>query len=246
MSGSESSVPANAAAPESGLLSFSVHSLPSPSAAARSPERTRRGRWLMLTVLAVCAAPVVASYLAFYGFRPQALTNYSVLILPPRPLPTQLHLTRLSGAVVVPDALRGQWLLVVVAGGACDTACEQHLWLQRQLHEALGGEKDRVDKLWLVDDDAEPRPATLRAIGAVEGGATPSAATPATVLRVDKAALAGWLEPAPGRTLEDHFYIVDPRGDWMMRAPPDAEAARLKRDIDKLLRASAGWDRPGR
>ena len=49
-----------------------------------------------------------------------------------------------------------------------------------------------------------------------------------------------------GRALEDHLYIVDPRGDWMMRAPADAQPARLKRDVEKLLRASAGWDRPGR
>jgi hypothetical protein len=152
----------------------------------------------------------------------------------------------LNGARVVADVLRGQWLLVVVAGGACDAACEQHLWLQRQLHETLGGEKDRVDKVWLVDDDVSPRLETLRAVGASEGGAPLSTLAPATVLRIDKPALARWLEPAPGRALEDHLYIVDPRGDWMMRAPPNADPARLKRDIDKLLRASAGWDRPGR
>jgi hypothetical protein len=52
--------------------------------------------------------------------------------------------------------------------------------------------------------------------------------------------------PAPGHSLEDHLYLVDPRGDWMMRVPVDADPARLKRDIDKLLRASAGWDRAGR
>jgi hypothetical protein len=246
MSGSESSAPANAVAPEAALLSFSVHSLPSADAAAREPERTKRGRLLMLAVLLVCAAPVVASYLAFFfGLRPHSLTNYSELILPPRPLPAQLAMTRLSGVAVSPDALRGQWLLVVVSGGACNAVCERHLWLQRQLHEALGAEKDRVDKVWLIDDGTAPRPQTLRAIGAAEGGARAALAS-ATVLRVDRAALSAWLAPAHGQALEDHFYIVDPRGDWMMRSPPDPDAARLKRDIDKLLRASAGWDRPAR
>jgi len=32
----------------------------------------------------------------------------------------------------------------------------------------------------------------------------------------------------------------------MMRAPAHPDAARLKRDVEKLLRASEGWDRPGR
>ncbi|MDQ2928110.1 MAG: hypothetical protein M3R22_08090 [Pseudomonadota bacterium] len=227
------------------MLNFSVHALPSPDGMP-DPKRTRHGRWQMLTILVVCAAPVVASYLAFFGWRPHSLTNYSELILPPRQLPAQLAINRLDGSPVSPEALRGQWLLVVVAGGACDAVCERHLWLQRQLHQTLGGEKDRVDKIWLVDDGALPRSETLRAIGAIENGAPPPNFAGATVLRVDKTALSAWLEPARGRALEDHLYIVDPRGAWMMRVPPDADPAGLKRDIDKLLRASAGWDRPGR
>ena len=55
-----------------------------------------------------------------------------------------------------------------------------------------------------------------------------------------------WLQPAAGQQLEDHLYVVDPRGQWMMRVPPAADPARLKRDLDKLLAASANWDRPGR
>jgi len=245
MSGSESSVPASAAAPTEAatLLSFSVHSLPSPEGAARDARRTQHGRWQMFAILLVCAAPVVAAYLAYTGIRPQKLTNYSELILPPRPLPAALPLRDLAGAAIEPLSLRGQWLLVVVSGGACDTACERRLWLQRQLHESLGREKDRVDKLWLIDDGVAPRVETLAAIGT--GAKTPGL-TPATVLQVGRPALAAWLAPAAGRGLEDHLYIVDPQGDWMMRAPPDADPAKLKRDVDKLLRGSAGWDRAGR
>ncbi|MEP7302353.1 MAG: hypothetical protein ABI699_12560 [Caldimonas sp.] len=189
---------------------------------------------------------MVASYAAYYyGLRPRALTNYSELILPPRPLPATLPLFDLGGQTVAPLALHDQWLLLVVAGGACDAVCERHLWIQRQLHEVLGREKDRVDKLWLVDDSAAPRAETLAAVGA-GSGARPAGLSPARVLRVDRTALAGWLAPAAGRALEDHLYIVDPQGDWMMRVPADADPAKLKRDVEKLLRVSAGWDRPGR
>jgi len=240
MSGIDSSAPPS---PDSALLvNFSVHSLPSTKDAAL--RRTARGRWLMIAVLLVCAAPVVASYFTYFVLRPQGRTNYSELIVPARSLPASLPLADLAGAPVAPLSLRGQWLVVVVSAGACDARCERHLWLQRQLHEALGAEKDRVDKLWLIDDTALPRRETLAAIAAaVEGRA---AFAPTTVLRTDRAALGRWLEAAPGRAIEDHLYLVDPRGDWMMRVPVDAEPARLKRDIDKLLRASAGWDRAGR
>jgi hypothetical protein len=242
MSGIDSSVPAGA--DRSPLINFSVHSLPAPEEAA-ALRRTARGRWLMIAVLLVCAAPVVASYFAYFVARPQARTNYSELIVPARPLPASLPLVELTGAGVAPLALRGQWLLVVVAGGACDARCERHLWLQRQLHEALGAEKDRVDKLWLIDDGAVPRRETLQAIAAT-GDAGRAGFAPATVLRTSAPALSAWLSAAPGHALADHLYIVDPHGDWMMRVPPDAEPARLKRDLDRLLRASAGWDRAGR
>jgi len=81
------------------------------------------------------------------------------------------------------------------------------------------------------------RPAVLQAVGT---------GTPVTTLRTPREAVARWLAPAPGHALEQHLYLVDPLGQWMMRAPADPEPAKLKRDIDRLLRASASWDLPGR
>ncbi len=215
-------------------LSFTVHSPPALDAAAR---HTASGRLKMLLVLAVCAAPVVASYLTYFVIRPDARSNYSELITPLRPIPAALPLTDLQGAAVDPDSLKGQWLLVVVAGGACDAVCEKHLWVQRQLRETLGREKERLDKVWLISDAAAPRAQTLQAI---------TTNTSATVLRVPARALAAWLQPEAGHALEDHLYLVDPLGNWMMRVPAEPEPAKLKRDVEKLLRASAGWDRAGR
>ena len=242
MSGIDSSAPARPDAPA--LVSFSVHSLPSPEDAA-ALRRTARGRWLMIAVLLVCAAPVVASYFTYFVIRPQARTNYSDLILPTRALPSSLPLRDAGGRAVSPLSLRGQWLIVVVAGGACDQRCEKNLWLQRQLHETLGKEKERVDKVWLVDDAVAPSARTLEAIAATAPSGRAGFA-PATVLRTERGALVDWLAPAAGKAVEDHLYIVDPQGDWMMRAPADPDPARLKRDVEKLLRASAGWDQPGR
>lgn len=98
-------------------------------------------------------------------------------------------------------------------------------------------EEDHVDKIWLVDNGAGTSAETLQAV---------SQGDPVTVLRVPREALAQWLSPSAGHSLEQHFYVVDPIGNWMLRAPGDPEPARLKRDIDRLLRTSAGWDRAGR
>jgi hypothetical protein len=210
-----------------------VHNVAAPDVAGR---RTRAGRLKMLLVLAICAAPVVASYLAYFVFRPEARTNYGALIQPTRPLPA-LALARLDGSPLVAASLKGQWLLVAVGPSACDAACEKRLYLQRQLREMLGRDRDRLDKLWLLTGDGAPAPA-LRA--ALEG------APAMAIVRAERDAVARWLVPEPGHALEDHLYVVDPLGEWMMRLPADADPAKAKRDLERLLRASAGWDRPGR
>ena len=236
MSGSNSSAPASrgsasAATDALAPVSFTVHSMPAP-ALADEQRRTATGRLKMLLVLLTCAAPVLASYLTYFVIRPEGRTNYSELMTPLRPVPADLPLTDLQEAPVRAETLKGQWMLVVVSGGACDAICERHLWLQRQLRD-----RDRLAKVWLINDAVAPRTQTLEAI---------RTNTQTTVLRVPPAALAAWLQPAKGRAIADHLYIIDPLGNWMMRAPPDAEPAKLKRDVEKLLRASAGWDQPGR
>ncbi|NRF66773.1 hypothetical protein HLB44_07245 [Aquincola sp. S2] len=232
MSGSKSSAPD---APGAEPLGLTVHGLPTPALPADAQQR--RGRLKMLLILGVCALPVLASYFMVYIVGATGVTtNYSALIQPSAALPP-VDARLPDGRSLALPSLKGQWLLVVVGSGACDAACEQRLYLQRQLREMTGRERDRIDKLWLVIDDA-PIAAPLQAA---------LAAAPATlVLRLPRATVAAWLKPAAGQALEDHLYVVDPMGEWMMRAPPQPEPAKLKRDLDRLLRASASWDQAGR
>lgn len=240
MSGSESSAHGvslppsldSTAAPQA--LSFTVHSLPAPE--LPTERRTRVGRLKMLMVLLVCAAPVVASYFTYYVVRPQVRSNYGQLIEPPRALPSmaELPLTDLQGQPVDPAALRGQWLLVVAAEGSCDATCEQLLYLQRQLRESLGREKDRVDRVWLVPGEQPVRAALMPALqGAI-------------VRQAKAEALGRWLQPEAGRALGAHLYLVDPMGRWMMRFPAELDPSKAKKDLERLLRAAASWDRAGR
>lgn len=237
MSGSNSSSPAAKPGVLEQPLGLTVHSLPEPREAGLADEqRTRKGRWNMLVLALVCAAPVIASYFMYYVVRPEGRRNYGELIEPQRPIPSVTG-TGLAGKPVPLPTLQGQWLLVSVAGGACDAQCEQHLYLQRQLRESLGKDKERLDWVWLVADGTPVREALKPAL------------EQATVVRVDGAQLAQWLSPAPGRQLADHLYVVDPMGHWMMRFPPgvdQASAARVRKDLERLMRASAGWDKPGR
>ena len=212
---------------------MTVHALPTLESAA--PSNTA-GRWKMIVVLLVCASPVLASYFTYYVIRPEGRRNFGELIVPQRPLPA-VETRDLSGKTVALPALKKQWLLISVASASCDAACQQRLYFQRQLRESLGREKGRLDRIWLVSDTAE-----------VDARLS-SGLAEATVLRVPNDALAKWLPPAAGQRVEDHLYVVDPLGNLMMRFPANldaAGAAKAKRDLDKLLRASSSWDIEGR
>lgn len=215
-------------------LTLTVHSLPQlDQASADAAASTRKGRWKMLGVLLVCAAPVIASYLAYYVIRPEGRRNYGELIDPQRPLPTWTGVDA-QGRTVPLASLKDQWLLVSVADSTCNEACVEHLYLQRQLRETLGREKERLDWVWLRTGNAALPEALQKATAAAQ------------VLQVDAQAVAAWLQPAPGQKIEDHLYVVDPLGNWMMRFPARLDPAQAKRDLGQLLRASAFWDKEGR
>lgn len=175
-------------------LGLTVYDLPDPQAVAQADERrAAQGRWRMLLVLLVCAAPVIASYFTYYVIRPEARRNHGELIQPTRALP-EMPTRTLQGAEGQLSALKGQWLLVSVSSGACDERCQQHLYLQRQILTGLGRERDRTDWVWLIDDDL-PVPA------AIEPGLAE-----AVVLRVPRELLSQWLSPLPGKSLSDHWF----------------------------------------
>lgn len=217
-------------------LGLTVHAMPSLNPPGSRSADARSGRWKMILVLLVCASPVVASYFAYYVIKPEGRRNFGELIDPQRPLPNMATQT-IDGKAGQLKALKGQWLLLSVAGGACEVRCEQNLYFQRQLRESLGREKERLDRVWLINDQVPVHEVLLPALSS------------ATMLRVSPVDVAQWLEPAAGKRLQDHLYLVDPLGNLMMRFPADmdaAAAAKAKRDLDRLLRASAGWDKEGR
>jgi hypothetical protein len=143
-------------------------------------------------------------------------------------------------------SLRGQWLVMSVAHAGCDATCESTLFLQRQLRAGLGKDKERVDWVWLIDDDA-PVPAAM--LPRLEGS---------TTLRISAQSAAQWLGDGAAGPLYGSVYLVDPLGNYMMRFPTlDLQAdstqeakllhaKKVKRDVERLLRASASWDKTGR
>ena len=196
---------------------------PSPADPARS--RSRLKLWL---VLAICTAPVLASYLVYYFVRPDARSNYGELIEPQRPIP-RLHLRTLDGRPFDTASLRGKWTMLMVAAGDCPAACVDRLYHLRQVRLTTGKDRDRVARVWLIPDATPLSTLLIREYDGTE------------MLRADPDELASWLpvpDTEPRQAYVDHIYIVDPLGNLMMRFPANADPNRTKRDIAKLLRAS--------
>lgn len=190
-------------------------------------QQKRTGRWKLALVIAICAAPLVASYLTYYVIKPQGRNNYGALIDPrEHPLP-DLGGKLLDGKPVTLDAYQGDWLMIQVDSGDCAEACEKKLFALRQLRLMQGKEMERIERVWLITDDKPLSTVLMREYDGTR------------MVRVNADALKAWLPTEADTRMEDHIYIVDPRGHLMMRFPKNADPQKVKNDMSKLLRASA-------
>ena len=190
------------------------------------PPRKHGGQWKLVAVIALCAAPVLASYVTYYVIKPQQRTNYGALLDPKaHPIPA-LNTTTLDGSKARLEDYHGKWIMLLASGSECEERCKTQLFAMRQLRLMQGKEMDRIERVWMVTD-RQPVDTTL--IREYEG---------MRMLRVDDRQLEAWLPKDAGTTLTDHIYIVDPLGNLMMRFPKYADPARVKKDIARLLQAS--------
>lgn len=192
----------------------------------KQDKPAKRGRWMLFLVLAVCAAPVILSYLTYYVIKPERRNNYGELIDPRQyPIP-DLGAVSLEGKPAALTDYHGKWLLLQADAGACDKRCTDKLYYQRQLRLTQGKERDRIERIWLVTDDAPLSTVLMKEYDGTR------------ILRVDAKKLAAWLPVGAGTSVEDHLFVIDPLGNLMMRFPKDPDYNKVKKDITRLLKAS--------
>lgn len=181
---------------------------------------TSRGKFLLL--LGVFVVPVMAAWIAYFGWRPAAHSNYGTLL-------EVTPLAHTAGASVDGQpydlaALRGKWVMVHVGGGACDAICRQQLYLMRQTRIAQGKAQSRIERLWVVADAGQP---DARLLAEHPG------------LHVWRPAGTDFVAQFPaGDARALHIYLVDPLGNLMLRFPADPEPRRMMKDLKLLLKAS--------
>lgn len=176
---------------------------------------------------AVFVLPLVVAFWMYYGggWRPAGSSNYGELVSPPRPLPATMLLAQGGGGeATVP--LPTRWQLIYVADGDCGPSCRDALYVMRQARLALNAEMTRVDRLLLARGGCCDRDFLQR--------------EHAGLVALDASSPAGarLLAHFPPEAREHMLYIVDPRGNLMMRFDARQNPKGLLADLKKLLKLS--------
>lgn len=175
----------------------------------------------LVLLIALFALPIVASLLSYRYLRPDPTANYGELLLPPSPVTTH-PFERMEGGPFTFADLSGKWAMVTSDSGACTAQCLEKLATMRQVRLALGRNAPRVERVLVVDDT---RPPDRKALAPFDG----------LVVAVTPAGLT--LPPGAGND-RAHVYVVDPRGNVMLRWPAAADRRRMLKDLERLLKAS--------
>ena len=190
--------------------------------------QTRRGRIQMMLLLLACAAPVIASYLAYYVFKPEgAKTNFGTLVQPVQDVnPAWFDIP-----------FNGKWtLLVARPAGECtikNESCLEALFLMRQLRVAVGRESGRVQLVWINTDGKPVDPEVLLAYDQKTAGFQMLSLPADPKLRSE---FDAWLNrDGAGQKIQ----LIDPSPAKMMVFPvtnSPKEFGSIKKDLEKLLR----------
>lgn len=186
-----------------------------------------RSRLTLFLVIAVCAAPVILSYLSYYWIKPEGRTNYGTL-LDPRlfPVPAMMLSRVENNAPAQIQDTQGKWRMLMVTDAPCTRVCEETLYQIRQLRLMQGKEQSRIERIWLITDQYQPPAVQLQAVAGMH------------VLRAEAAPLHQWLPVEAGKTPAMYWYLMDPLGNLVMRYPLGADTVKIKKDLSKLLKAS--------
>jgi hypothetical protein len=183
------------------------------AAPAAKPQRR-----MLLLLVGLFFVPLAASFILYYavGWRPSGGSNHGELLQPIRQLPADAK------------PLLDKWALVYVGDGNCATEdCRHALWVARQARTLLNQEASRVNRALLATTGC----CDLEFLKKEHDGIKVYDVTePAS--RDELVALL-----PPGDHAHD-LFIVDPRGNIVMRFDTRQDPKGLLEDLKKLLKLS--------
>ena len=188
-----------------------------------SNEVARSNRIKFIALILLMLTPVVASVILHnIKFRPESTVNYGEL-LEVKAIHGQAHEIE-NNTIFREKQLHGKWSFIMIDSGHCEEYCQKKLYQMRQIRLTQNTEKDRINRIWIIDDQAMP---TQEIKNEFKG-------TVLLTINDDQ-----FLDQFPAASSKrDHIYLVDPMGNLMMRYPRDANPSKMANDIKLLLKLS--------
>ena len=174
-----------------------------------------------MLIFAIFSAPLIAAYLVYHFWQPQKYVNYGELIEPKSV--TQSTLTLIGGTAFQFSQLKGKWIFLTVDSGRCDRDCNQKLYKIRQVRLTQGKDMDRIERVWLIDDTAEPSLDLIKQYPQM------------WIVKTDRTFLNDFALDAK---INKYIFLVDPLGNLMMRYGSDADPKKMIKDMARLLKVS--------
>lgn len=178
-------------------------------------EKKTKSRLYLLLIFAACALPIAASFFVYYVWKPAKFLNHGELMelkaLPPGSFADS------SGKEVKLHA-ESKWTLLVLDSGNCDAECQRRLYDVRQVWLAFELNKDRLQRAWALSDKATPDPELLKQHPGLQ------------ILHATDALVSFFPQPSVGR-----IYLIDDRGNQVLRYLPNPDAKRMIKDVSRLL-----------
>ncbi len=189
------------------------------------PEAIRRGRLKAGALFAIAFTPILLATLMFYtGWGIPGSTINQGELLEDNPQLTDTGLLGSEGEALearfLPEHQDAKWWILVVAD-QCEEACQEWLYMTRQVHILLNRDADRVQRAFyaanpdVLDRDTHPLIEVFQA-------------------DADRVRLPDGQVPADG----PFVFIVDPMGNMVLRYDDRHEADDVLDDIEHLLDTS--------
>jgi len=194
-----------------------------------------RGRRQLLGIMALFLLPPVLAWIAWYyldTYGVSTSSNAGTLIQPARPLSYVGLMAENQHQSFDFSVLQGRWYYVLYAGAGCRAACQEQLYVTRQIRIGVNKDIPRVKRLLITK---RPLSTTLHT-QLTEQHPDLFIARQA----VDDTAEA-WLKPFQGANFDasgDYYFLVDPIGNVMMFYDAQVPPKGILRDLQKLLKVS--------
>lgn len=198
-----------------------------------SDAERNKGRKEFVLLVLVFFVPIIIVLVLYFNLDKWEIgggRNHGDLIEPARKL-QDVTLETLQGEKFVFSNVRDKWLMIEFGKPACDEQCKQKLYLMRQIRLAQGGNRIRIERIYISTGGAPEE--SFRDLLEKEHPEM-------LVVYGDDAAIGKVIDQfrhdvGKGSVLQA-MYLVDPRGFLMMSYPEGYEPKGAIQDFERLLK----------